>query len=62
MRWTTRLKRYGGKRAIEQARVRQYGRLVKIDSDLARMATAFLDGNPLRVLSPLTEEALGWRK
>jgi hypothetical protein len=54
--WTTRLKKYGGRQAIERMRARDFERLHQIpdwaaDSAAARNAEVFLLGNPLRVLN-----------
>jgi hypothetical protein len=64
--WTTRLRRHGGRANIEAKRAAQYAKLSRIREGHRRFAMAqgaiwFLDGYPLRVLSTVFEERMGWR-
>ena len=71
--WGTRAKRYGGKAGIAARRAEQFQKLAAIAGDPngppttpeesnARDYLAFLEGNPVRVLSVNTEIAIGFRK
>jgi len=62
MRWTSRLRRWGGRANIGVARGRQFALLQAVSPlgwrrPLAEQDLAWLQGNPLRVLSLSEEKA-----
>jgi hypothetical protein len=69
MRWTRRLKRFGGLRQIESIRVAQFEGLAKILNtadhqqrhETAKNALEWLTENPVRVLSSDMQLYFGWR-
>ena len=67
--WGTRAKRYGGKAGIATRRALQFQALAGFpvehrfsDGKTAGDYLAFLEGNPVRVLSVNTEIVIGFRK
>lgn len=70
MRWTHRLKRFGGLKAIESIRLDQFQRLAKLGRDhratkrkleAAKGCFEWLQEHPLRVLGPDVQLYFGWR-
>jgi hypothetical protein len=68
LRWTNRLKRYGGLQGLEGTRLRHFQLLAEVpaskrsaaDKELAKGAFEWLRENPLRVLPKLTLAFFGW--